>query len=166
MSTCKEFSYSNPSTLSLFVSVASTCTNGDIRLVNGGVPNEGRVEVCSSNSWGTVCDDFWGTPDATVVCAQLGYLTQGMHYFRFEQNSMTDTSPSQFKNSSLAACLIPLGAVAFSFAAFGQGSGAILLDNVACTGTETTLFSCPSNGIGNHNCGHYEDAGVRCQGCI
>ena len=51
---------------------------------------------------------------------------------------------------------------ALSNAAFGQGSGDIILDNVQCVGTETDLFSCPSNGPLSHNCGHGEDAGVQC----
>ena len=53
------------------------CTNGQLRLAGGSVPNEGRVEICMSNVWGTICDDGWGTPDATVVCRQLGYSTTG-----------------------------------------------------------------------------------------
>ena len=47
-------------------------------------------------------------------------------------------------------------------AIFGQGNGTIWLDNLQCTGSETTLFSCPHNGPGVHNCGHSEDAGVVC----
>lgn len=54
------------------------------------------------------------------------------------------------------------GAIAFQRARFGQGTGQIVLDNVQCTGTEVTLISCQNNGLGNHNCVHAEDAGVRC----
>ena len=47
-------------------------------------------------------------------------------------------------------------------AAFGQGSGSILLDDLECTGSESSLASCPHRGIGTHSCGHHEDAGLVC----
>ncbi len=52
------------------------------------------------------------------------------------------------------------GATALLFAAFGQGTGPILIDDVRCVGTEATLISCPH--ITQHNCIHFEDASVRC----
>ena len=49
------------------------CTHGDVQLVGGSTTNQGRVEVCVGQTWGTVCDDSFYSNDARVVCRQLGY---------------------------------------------------------------------------------------------
>ena len=54
------------------------CIAGQLRLAGGNIANEGRVEICLDNTWGTVCYGSWGKVDATVVCRQLGYSAQGM----------------------------------------------------------------------------------------
>ena len=54
---------------------ASTCREGDIRLQDG--YNQGRIEICYNNLWGTVCDDSWGNVDAQVACKQLGFTIIG-----------------------------------------------------------------------------------------
>ena len=42
-------------------------------------------------------------------------------------------------------------------------TGGIHLDDVVCTGEESDLLNgCQHFGIGDHNCIHYEDAGVDC----
>ena len=122
------------------------CTHGSIRLVGGTDENEGRVEVCVQGTWGTVCDDLWGYPDAQVACKQLGLPYTGILILTI---------------SAITYNAFNIGAVAYGSAYFGQGTGPILLDNVQCTGDEDSLFNCTY--LSNHNCAHFEDAGVMCQ---
>ena len=104
-----------------------------VRLVGGSSYNEGRVEVNYNGEWGTVCDDGWSSIDAAVVCRQLGFGSSGIAIYRAY------------------------------LAGFGRGSGSIWLDNVTCTGNESTLVSCGHLGVGVfRSCSHSEDAGVRC----
>lgn len=49
-----------------------------MRLVGGDSPNEGRLEVCFFNHWGTVCDDNFGSVEAQLVCRELGFPEEGM----------------------------------------------------------------------------------------
>ena len=59
------------------VHVVIICNEGDIQLVEGGVAYEGRIEYCSGNAWGTICDDGWTDLDAAVACFQMGYPREG-----------------------------------------------------------------------------------------
>ncbi|KAM7385010.1 hypothetical protein PAMP_001111 [Pampus punctatissimus] len=53
-------------------------------------------------------------------------------------------------------------AKARSMAYFGEGRGPIHLDNVRCSGNETSLGQCAAEGKDSHDCRHSEDAGVIC----
>ena len=62
----------------LYVLFHIVCANGDIRLSGGGDDAEGRVEICYNATWGTVCDNMWGSTNADVVCKQLGFSSTGL----------------------------------------------------------------------------------------
>ena len=54
------------------------CETSDIRLIGGTASNEGRLEICINNHWGSVCSLNWDNKDTQVACRQLGYQEQGM----------------------------------------------------------------------------------------
>ncbi|XP_051748187.1 scavenger receptor cysteine-rich type 1 protein M130-like [Ctenopharyngodon idella] len=49
-------------------------------------------------------------------------------------------------------------------APFGPGAGKIWLDDVRCSGSESSIFKCLRRKIGEHNCRHTKDVGVICSG--
>ena len=57
--------WSNP------LSAESPCNHGDVRLVNGFMDYEGRVEICDNGSWGTVCYYYSYDTLPSIVCRQL-----------------------------------------------------------------------------------------------
>ena len=56
--------------------------SGDVRLIGGSYPWEGRVEIYLSGVWGTVTDSQWTSEDAQVVCRDKGYFEPGKHNLR------------------------------------------------------------------------------------
>ena len=57
--------------------VLADCQDGDVRLQDGTDPSNGRVEVCQDGMWASVCSDKFDENDASVVCRQLGYTSEG-----------------------------------------------------------------------------------------
>ena len=51
-----------------------------------------------------------------------------------------------------------------SGADYGKGNGTIWLNNVQCTGSESSLFSCVHDGLRNHTCTNGNEANVSCFG--
>ena len=45
---------------------------------------------------------------------------------------------------------------------YGAGSGEIWLDDVQCSGTETSIRDCTHGGWLRHDCGHSEDVSISC----
>nr|XP_034333598.1 deleted in malignant brain tumors 1 protein-like isoform X2 [Crassostrea gigas] len=101
-----------------------------VRLFGGRNAMEGRVEIFMRNEWGTICDTLWDSKDGNVVCRSLGYegFTGVPRYNSF----------------------------------YGKGSGRIWLQNSSCNVDETSIQNCIKSGIWVHQCNHSNEAGVKC----
>ena len=101
-------------------------------------------------------------PCLSLVTSFQAYVYDNTNTALFEHNY--SNALNHFCHLLIAvSALYFTDATAYSLARYGQGTGPIHLDNVACTGTEEALVSCAYVGH-TSDCFHFEDAGVHCQG--
>jgi hypothetical protein len=110
----------------------SNCSDGDLQLVGGVNPREGRVEVCFSQAWGSICPNSFGGDDAAVICRQLN-------------QTLGNLGP---------------GGEPVIQTEFGLGEGPVFLDELRCTSDNERLLDCPSLFFLSR-CSQ-QDVGVRC----
>ncbi|XP_071956195.1 scavenger receptor cysteine-rich domain-containing protein DMBT1-like [Antedon mediterranea] len=162
-----------------FSSCADVDSNSDIRLVDGSNIYEGRVEVYDGTEWGTICDDDWDNTHTQYKLRIQIHLLQLINIRLVDGSNIYDGRVEVYDgtewgticdddwdiNDAQVVCQqLRLGQAiqAPGQAHFGQGTGPIMLDNVRCSGNETSITDCPNNGMRAHNCGHSEDASVVC----
>ncbi|XP_030838568.1 uncharacterized protein LOC100891736 [Strongylocentrotus purpuratus] len=85
--------------------------SGDVRLVGGSKPNEGRIEIHNDGVWGTYCGDSFDVQIGMVICRQAGYPGAAMR-FQTSDEFGPGTGPVYYngymscvgEESSLAQC--------------------------------------------------------------
>lgn len=56
------------------------------------------------------------------------------------------------------------GAIALVRGLYSEGNAPLLVRDVSCIGSETTLLDCPYNTFTQTSCGLFSDAAIVCQG--
>ncbi|KAL2086200.1 hypothetical protein ACEWY4_017259 [Coilia grayii] len=141
------------------------CTGRESSLASCHHPGYGRHNCVHQEDAGVVCQESRSQPSFSVRLVGGGSSCQGRVEVLYGGSWGTVCDDSWDLNDANVVCRqVGCGAAlqAPGNARFGQGSGQIWLDDVACTGRETSLASCHHPGYGRHNCGHQEDAGVVC----
>ena len=60
--------------LSFLPTCVASCSNGQIKLIEGPYDNWGRVEICSNQRWETISrNNNWQYQETRVACNALGY---------------------------------------------------------------------------------------------
>eukprot|EP00731_Ephydatia_muelleri_P031717 Em0023g224a len=194
------------------VKCGAPCRDGDVRLIPAGSAqnfylgltqttpfdytnmylSRGRVEMCVSGSYGSVCNSLWNNSAASAVCSQLGFspydpastagaicsdgdirLSDGpsVREGRVEvcfNKAWGTVCARQIDFSSVSAHVVcrqyfPSSNITDArVVPVPAGSGPIFLNDVACSGTERTLKSCIPF-TGINYCTHGGDVGIRCE---
>ncbi|XP_066477541.1 deleted in malignant brain tumors 1 protein-like [Tiliqua scincoides] len=136
---------------------------------------ESSIAECSHNGWGV--SNCAHKEDAGVICSDTSSsslrLVNGQNRCQgrvevFHSGTWGTVCDDDWdKNDGQVVCrALQCGAVLSTpgEAYFGQGTGEVLMDNLHCSGNESSITECSHNGWGVSNCAHKEDAGVVCSG--
>ncbi|XP_062377723.1 leukocyte immunoglobulin-like receptor subfamily B member 3 isoform X1 [Sardina pilchardus] len=150
--------------------------SGKIWLDNVGCSGtESSITTCSHRGLGV--HDCSASEDAGVVCAvgsnirlanSSGYCSGRVEvYYSGQWGTVCDDSWS-INDAQVVCRQLGCGKAvsAPGSAYFGKGSGTIWLDEVGCSGTESSITTCSHRGLGVHDCSAVEDAGVVCAGMM
>ncbi|XP_039885384.1 deleted in malignant brain tumors 1 protein-like isoform X8 [Simochromis diagramma] len=136
--------------------------------------NESSLTTCVHNQFGSHnCDH---RKDAGVICSDAIRLVgsgstrcSGRVEIYYNNSWGTVCDDGWDLNDAQVVCRqINCGSAlqALQSAHFGAGTGQIWLDDVSCSGSESSLIGCQHSGFGSNRCEHDEDAGVICSGPI
>ena len=106
------------------------CIEGSVRLTNGTTESEGRIEVCYTGYWGTICEDTFGIFDGQVVCRQLGY----------SDGKCTCIRPYLY---NIVMYVVVESVEVLYEGAFGADPEGYWFEGLNCIGSENNILDCP-----------------------
>ncbi|KAI4897327.1 hypothetical protein NFI96_032349, partial [Prochilodus magdalenae] len=133
--------------------------------------NESQIHSCPTSP--SLKHNCSHDSDVGLVCADSVRLVGGGRHCAgrlevFHDDQWGTVCNDNWDMSTAAVVCRELGcgeAVAIAWNShFGPGSGPIWMDDVYCSGPESTLKHCKTAGWGQHNCDHSKDVGVVCSG--
>ncbi|XP_025755302.1 uncharacterized protein LOC102078007 isoform X6 [Oreochromis niloticus] len=140
--------------------------------------NESSLTECQHTAWGTYYNYYYSlhSYDVGVMCSGVIRLT-GSGSTRcsgrvevYHSNSWGTVCDDGWDlNDAEVVCRqINCGSALEvpQSAHFGAGTGQIWLDNVTCSGSESSLTECQHSGFGSNRCEHGQDAAVICSDLI
>ena len=117
--------------------VCSSYDGDDVRLTRAANGYEGRLEVFYNGTWGVVCSGSktaFSYTNGDVVCKQLGF----------------------------ASAAVVRSRASYYYGVVAANTTKVWMDNVKCTGKESSLLQCGSDGWGVYRCSPNDYVGLYC----
>ncbi|XP_050395591.1 deleted in malignant brain tumors 1 protein [Patella vulgata] len=140
------------------------------------IGNESSIDQCGHKPWGD--SDCHHEEDAGVVCGSVettisirlvGGLIPSEGRVEVFHNNTWGTMCDDDVNTPEAKVICRMAgfdgnfALSFGKSHFGSGSGPVWIDDLSCSGDESSISVCAFRKWGTSNCDHLEDVGVMCK---